>query len=76
MSWGSCSGIRFDPCCARDRCCLLAQPMTVNVFLLPIVGGVAYAAMKPGQVRRATDHLSGVFISSRRCHSLGGGDRG
>ncbi|CAM9653042.1 unnamed protein product [Laminaria digitata] len=25
------------------------QPMTVNLFLLPIVGGVAFAAMKPGQ---------------------------
>ncbi|CAM9109666.1 unnamed protein product [Choristocarpus tenellus] len=25
------------------------QPMSVNIWLLPIVGGVAYAAMKPGQ---------------------------
>lgn len=41
--------------CYGSRCALLnlfviSQPMTVNIFLLPIVGGVAYAAMKPGQV--------------------------
>ncbi|CAN0352079.1 unnamed protein product, partial [Hapterophycus canaliculatus] len=27
-----------------------AQPMSVKIFLLPIVGGVAFAALKPGQV--------------------------
>ncbi|CAM9890140.1 unnamed protein product, partial [Ectocarpus sp. 8 AP-2014] len=43
------------------------QPMTVNMFLLPIVGGVAYAAMKPGQgldMSQLTNLASGYAMAS------------
>ena len=55
--------------------------MSVNIFLLPIVGGVAFAAMKPGQVSQdigrfdwccglvysvCSDKVSGVGSMSER----------
>lgn len=44
--------------------------MTVNVFLLPIVGGVAYAAMKPGQVREDNGRFRHAAVVLSVCRDI------